>query len=74
MRDITHMQHIRRWAEFVKENPHAWKTIHTEFINAQFQKSEEFYKRILTTPKGKKKIAKLFGIKNPEFFTSDGTD
>ncbi|MBD3204361.1 hypothetical protein GF327_08775 [Candidatus Woesearchaeota archaeon] len=45
---------IERWAKFMKENPDKWKKIHTKFINAQFEKSQEFIKRLLKEPNGKK--------------------
>ena len=59
---------VERWALFVRDNPRKWKTIHTEFINAQFTKSEEFYKRLLKTPGGKKKIIELFNIRNRDAY------
>ena len=64
MKDNTHQDQIIRWALFVKNNPDKWKSIHTEFINAQFEKSEKFYKSLSKTEKGKKKIIEIFNIKN----------
>ena len=64
MRDKSHKDQMERWASFVKNNPDKWKKIHTEFVNAQFEKSEKFYKRLLKTKKGKEKIIKIFKIKN----------
>lgn len=58
------MEQVERWAKFVKENPEKWKKIHTEFIDAQFQKSHEFYERLKKTKNGKEKIQKIFKITN----------
>jgi len=60
------LEQIDRWAEYVKCNKD-WKKLHTEFINAQFQKSEDFYKRLAKTKEGKKKIIELFNIKNKKW-------
>ena len=57
------IEQIERWAEYVRNNKD-WKKIHTPFINAQFQKSMEFYKRLAKQKCGKEKIIKLFGIEN----------
>ena len=56
-----HLDQVERWAYFVKDNPTKWKTIHTEFINAIFDKHEQFKQRLLKTPHGKEKLAKLYG-------------
>jgi len=61
---------VKRWARFVKENPDKWKRIHTEFINAQFEKSLKFYERLKKTKNGRQKIIKLFNIKNLDGFPS----
>ncbi len=61
-----HMQQVERWAHFVKENPAKWKKIHTEFINALFEKHDSFRNRLLQTPNGKEKLMKLYNIKNKE--------
>ncbi len=63
-RNSSHKDQIERWAEFVKNNPDKWKKIHTAFINAQFKKSEEFYKRLAKTKEGREKIRKLVEMKN----------
>ncbi|OYT32128.1 hypothetical protein DRJ22_06040 [Candidatus Woesearchaeota archaeon] len=71
MRNKTHDDFITRWAEFVKnDKTRSWKKIHTEFINAQFKKSEEFYERLKKQPNGKKKIIEIFGIKNLKAYPS----
>lgn len=63
MRDQTHLDHIEKWANFVRTNPD-WKKTHTEFINAQFEMAEQFMKRLLKEKGGKEKLIKLYGIKN----------
>jgi hypothetical protein len=46
-RDKTHDEFIERWAEHIKKTPRkAWKKQLNAFIDAQYQKSEEFYKRL----------------------------
>jgi hypothetical protein len=55
----THDEQIERWAKFVKENPQSWKKEHTEFINAQFEKSWGFYEKLGKLPDGQKKIKEL---------------
>lgn len=45
-RDKTHDEFIEKWAIYVKNNPQkTWKKQLNEFIDAQYKKSEEFYKR-----------------------------
>ncbi len=59
-------EEIDRWIRFMKENPDKWKKIHTEFINAQFAKSQKFIERLLKEPKGREKIISAYGLKNLE--------
>jgi hypothetical protein len=54
-----HLKQIERWAYFVKNNPHHWKKIHSEFINALFRKHYEFNERLSKLPQGKAKLALL---------------
>ncbi len=61
-----HLQQVERWAHFVKENPTKWKKIHTEFIDAIFEKHDSFRNKLLQTPNGKEKLQKLYNIKNKE--------
>lgn len=63
-----HLEYVERWATFVRENPTKWKKVHTEFINALFQKNEEVTKRILQQPDGKQKLIELYNIKNVDGF------
>ncbi|MFT4326180.1 MAG: hypothetical protein ACMXYK_01635 [Candidatus Woesearchaeota archaeon] len=61
---------IDRWVLYMKNNPDTWKEKHTDFINAQFEKSKAFRERLLKTPDGKAKIRELYGIKNVKGFPS----
>lgn len=46
-KDKTHDEFIEKWANYVKNQPRkVWKKQLNEFIDAQYQKSEEFYKRL----------------------------
>ena len=63
-----HMEQVERWATYVRENPTAWKKIHTRFINAQFDKHQRFIKALLKEPDGFDKIIKLYDIKNVEAY------
>ena len=56
----THEDQIERWARFMKENPHTWKEIHTNFINAIFNKHDDFVRRLLKSPSGKEKFEMLY--------------
>ncbi len=62
---LEHLDQIERWAEFIRNNPHKWKKIHTEFINAIFDKHEQFKKRLLAQPNGKEKWDKLYNKNKP---------
>ena len=61
-----HMQQVERWADFVKNNPDKWKKIHTEFINAQFDKHRRFVKNLLKEKDGFEKIVEIYKINNIE--------
>ena len=63
MREL-HNDFIDRWAKFMKENPDKWKEIHTEFIDAQFEKANHVIKELSKTKQGKEKIIKIYNIKN----------
>ncbi len=58
----THDDQIERWAHFVRDNPTKWKKIHTEFIDAIFDKHEQFKERLRKTPGGKEKLKKLYSL------------
>jgi len=55
---------IERWAAYMKAHPDEWKREHTAFIDAQFDKSAAFIKRLALEPGGKAKIMAAYGIKN----------
>lgn len=55
---------IDRWAKYVRESNGGWKKIHTEFINAQFQKAYEVMEKLSETKEGREKIVEIYGIKN----------
>lgn len=52
------------WARYVKMSNGKWKDIHTQFIDAQFQKSQKFLEKLSKERNGKQKIIKLYNIKN----------
>ncbi|MFH1376617.1 MAG: hypothetical protein ABIH25_03185 [Candidatus Woesearchaeota archaeon] len=58
------IESVERWAKYVKESNGKWKDIHTEFIDAQFQKADEFIKRLSKEKNGAEKIMKAYNIKN----------
>ena len=62
------MEQVERWANFVKNNPDKWKKIHTQFINAQFEKHRAFIKRLLKEHDGFDKIVKMYNIKNVQAY------
>ena len=51
-------EHIVKWADYVRSHKD-WKKLHTEFIDAQFMKYDNFRKRILATAEGKDKLRLL---------------
>jgi len=63
MRDKTHIEQVERWAEFVK-NDSNWKSYHTKFINAQYEKFFKFINKLSKTKEGQEKIVELYNIKN----------
>lgn len=65
----THLDQIERWARFVRDNPQSWKKIHSEFVNALFDKHLQFRERLRETSTGKEKLVKLYNIKNREGYS-----
>lgn len=59
MRDKTHIEEIERWANFVRENPGKWKAKLKPFLDAQILISRRFYKKLLETEEGRKKLREL---------------
>jgi len=57
-------EEIDRWIVYMRAHPKTWKKIHTQFINAQFEKSERFIKNLLKQPGGREKIIAAYHIKN----------
>lgn len=59
-RDKSHMEAVERWAEFVKNAPREeWKKVMDIFIDAVYQKSDEFYKNLEKTEKGREILKRL---------------
>ncbi|NQV91319.1 hypothetical protein HQ489_02500 [Candidatus Woesearchaeota archaeon] len=56
----SHNDQIERWAKYVRAHPTTWKRTHTEFINAIFDKHEQFKQRLLKTRNGKEKLEQLY--------------
>lgn len=65
--DSSHMESVDRWALYVKTHDD-WKRVHSEFINAQFDKALSFWGRLAQTKEGRRKIIDRFGIKNKDDF------
>lgn len=59
----NHIDFILRWVEYMGKNPN-WKKYQNKFINAQFQKNEEFISKLLKEDNGEEKIARIYKIKN----------
>ncbi len=45
MRDKTHIESLEKWAEYVRTHK-CWKKLHTEFINAQYEKAYSFFEKL----------------------------
>lgn len=59
MRDKTHSEQIKRWAEYVKSHPKKWKGKLKPFLDAQIIISKRFYSNLAKTEEGRKKIVIL---------------
>jgi hypothetical protein len=60
MRDKSHMEAVERWAEFVRVHPRSeWKKAVNVFVNAVYQKSNDFYKRLGKTEEGREILERL---------------
>ena len=60
MRDRTHIEHIERWAEFVKTHPRSvWIREVGPLIDAQIIMANTFYERLAKVEGGIEKIRKL---------------
>jgi hypothetical protein len=51
-------EQIKRWADYVRTHP-GWKKIHSEFIDAQFEKHNFFIRRLRKQKNGDMIIKKL---------------
>ena len=59
-RDKSHMEAVERWAEFVRTAPrNEWKQVIDTFINAVYEKADDFYKRLEQTEKGREALDRL---------------
>jgi hypothetical protein len=57
MRDITHTEHIERWAEFVRTHPRSvWIKEVKPLIDSQIIMANNFYERLAKTEGGIEKI------------------
>lgn len=66
------LEFIDKWAERVKTT-NDWRKHHTAFLNAQYQKSDSFYKKIILMPNGKEKFKRITGASESfteKFFNS----
>ncbi len=60
MRESSHDEALVKWAEFVKTSPREkWKPQVNLLINATYEKSAEFYKRLEKSEKGREILARL---------------
>ncbi len=55
MRDKSHKEQIKRWAEYVKKNSD-WKKKLKPFLDSQLIIARRAYNKLKKTPKGRKKI------------------
>ena len=58
MRDKSHNEQIKRWANYVKNNSD-WKKRLKPFLDSQIIISKRIYKKLAKTPEGREKIKKL---------------
>ncbi len=58
MREKSHTEQVKRWAEYVKNNPD-WKKQLKPFLDSQIIMARRFYKKLSQTPKGREKIKLL---------------
>lgn len=58
-----HQEQIERWANYVRENPHKWKSQLKPFLDAQIIMARRFYSKLAETPEGKEKIKEIRELK-----------
>ncbi len=56
------MKNQDRWINLIKTTS-TWSIIHSEFINAIFERWEKFEKELLKTEEGTRKLAELLEVK-----------
>ena len=62
-RDKSHMDHVLRWAEFVRTHPRSEWIRHVKpLIDSQIIMANRFYTNLAKTEAGRKKIKELKGI------------
>lgn len=62
MRDKSHDEQVKRWAEFVRDNPASvWKPEVKKIVDSQIIMANRFYARLAKTKKGREKIRELRG-------------
>ncbi len=60
MREKSHDEALVKWAEFVRDNErNKWKGQVNLLIDATYQKSQEFYKRLGKSEKGREILERL---------------
>ena len=70
IRDKSHMESDEKWAEFVRTAPrNEWKKVMDVFIDAVYEKSDEFYKRLEQTEKGREILKRLLEDKIKKNFS-----
>ena len=68
MRDPSHQDQILRQAKYILEHPTTWKQQHTIFINALYEKAQQFVDRLAKQTGGKEKLMNIYHIKNKNVF------
>ena len=62
MRDKSHNEQIKRWANYVKNNSD-WKKKLKPFLDSQIIISRRVYKKLAETHEGREKIKKLRSLR-----------
>lgn len=60
VRDKTHSEQVKRWAEYVRDNPREkWKKELKDFLDSQMIIARRFYKRLEKSSKGREILDRL---------------
>ena len=60
MSDKTHDEQIERWANYIRNTPRSvWKQKFNDFIDAQFDMAEKFYKNLEKTEEGREALDRV---------------